>query len=160
MGHSPMDCGKSIMFVAQESHIFHITLRENLLMAKLDASEQELRHVLDVVCLTTLVEQLDQGLDTQLGENGDLLSGGERRRLSMARALLTSPRILLLDEPTAGIDSTTARQMLANLRSCLPESTIVVATYNSWLVAIVQQQIQLTTNDHSFSSHAKSMYPV
>jgi ABC-type transport system involved in cytochrome bd biosynthesis fused ATPase/permease subunit len=131
------------MFVAQESHIFHTTLRENLLMAKPDATEQELQHVLALVSLTNLVESLEQGLDTQLGEHGALLSGGERRRLSIARALLTSPSVLLLDEPTVGVDGALARQMLSSIRALLPESTFVVATHDAWLLAMAEQNIRL-----------------
>ena len=131
------------MLVAQESHIFQTTLRENLLMAKPEATEQELDYVLDKVSLTDLLGRLEQGLDTRLGEHGDTLSGGERRRLSIARAMLTAPRILLLDEPSAGVDGATARQMLATIRSFMPESTLVVATHDLWLVAMAEQNIRL-----------------
>jgi len=139
-----MDRGECIMFVAQESHIFHTTLRENLLMAKPDATEQELQHILALVSLTNLVEGLEQGLDTQVGEHGALLSGGERRRLSIARALLTSPSVLLLDEPTVGVDGALARQMLSSIRALLPESTFVVATHDAWLLAMAEQNIRLS----------------
>jgi len=139
----PRDRGEGTMLVAQESHIFQTTLRENLLMAKPEATEQELDHVLDKVSLTDLLGRLEQGLDTRLGEHGDTLSGGERRRLSIARALLTAPRILLLDEPSAGVDGATARQMLATIRSFMPESTLVVATHDLWLVAMAEQNIRL-----------------
>lgn len=146
-GSLPMYRGEFITFVAQESHIFHTTLRENLLMAKPDATKQELERVLDKVSLTKLVEGLEHGLDTQLGEYGDMLSGGERRRLSIARALLTSPAILLLDEPTAGVDGAIARQMFSTIRALLPESTIVVATHDSWLVAMAEQHIRLPVGE-------------
>ena len=139
----PRDRGEGTMLVAQESHIFQTTLRENLLMAKPEATEQELDHVLDKVSLTDLLGRLEQGLDTRLGEHGDTLSGGERRRLSIARALLTAPRILLLDEPSAGVDGATARQMLATIRSFMLESTLVVATHDLWLVAMAEQNIRL-----------------
>ena len=112
-------------------------------MAKPEATEQELDHVLDKVSLTDLLGRLEQGLDTRLGEHGDTLSGGERRRLSIARAMLTAPRILLLDEPSAGVDGATARQMLATIRSFMPESTLVVATHDLWLVAMAEQNIRL-----------------
>ena len=140
---SPGDRGRNTVLVAQESHIFQTTLRENLLMAKPEATEQELNRVLEKVILTDLLERLEQGLDTRLGEHGDTLSGGERRRLSIARAMLTAPHILLLDEPSAGVDGATARQMLATIRSFLPESTLVVATHNLWLVAMAEQHIRL-----------------
>lgn len=110
-----------------------------------DATEQEPQRVLAAVCLTNLLEGLEQGLDTQPGEHGDLLSGGVRRRLSIARALLTLPDILLLDEPTAGVDGAIARQMLSTIRALLPESTIVVATHDSWLVTTAEQHIRLHT---------------
>src|SRR5947209_1533904 len=140
---SPRDRGEGTMLVAQESHIFQTTLRENLLMAKPDATEQELQHVLALVSLTNLVEGLEQGLDTQLGEHGALLSGGDRRRLSIARALLTSPSVLLLDEATLGVDGARARKMLSSIRALLPESTFVVATHDAWLLAMAEQNIRL-----------------
>ena len=139
--------GKGTMFVAQDSHIFDMTLRENLLMAKPDASEQELDHVLDKVNLTDLLKRLEDGLDTRLGEHGDLLSGGERRRLGIARALLTQPATLLLDEPSAGVDRATARHMLASIRSFLPGRTLVVVTHDPWLLAMAEQHFHLSADN-------------
>jgi ATP-binding cassette subfamily C protein CydC len=136
--------GKGTMYVAQESHSFHTTLRENLLMAKPDATRQELEQALEIVNLTDMLKHLEEGLDTLLGEHGDTLSGGERRRLGIARALLTAPAILLLDEPSAVVDSATARQMLASIRSFLPGRTLVVATHDPWLVAMAEQHIHLS----------------
>ena len=122
-----------LVLVSQDSHIFNTSLRENLLMAKPDATEQDMRGVLEAVCLTNLVEKLVDGLDTRLGEHGEMLSGGERRRLSLAQALLKAPSILLLDEPTTGVDRDTAQRILTTLRAWLPLSTIVVATHEAWL---------------------------
>ncbi len=87
--------------------------------------------MLDVVGLRELAEQTEDGLDTDLGEQGDRLSGGQRRRLCVARAALRRPVLLLLDEPTAGVDRPTAERMLRRLRAYLPESTIVVATHEN-----------------------------
>jgi ATP-binding cassette subfamily C protein CydC len=129
--------------VSQDSHIFNASLQENLLMAKPDATVQEMRGVLEAVCLTNLVEKLTDGLDTRLGEHGEMLSGGERRRLSLAQALLKAPSILLLDEPTAGVDRETAQRILATLRARLPLSTIVVATHEAWLGSLADHHLVL-----------------
>src|SRR6266849_10177313 len=112
-------------------------------MTKPDATEQEMRGVLESVCLTNLVEKLVDGLDTRLGEHGEMLSGGERRRLSLAQALLKAPSILLLDEPTTGVDRETAQHILATLRAWLPLSTILVATHEEWLASLADQQFAL-----------------
>jgi ABC-type transport system involved in cytochrome bd biosynthesis fused ATPase/permease subunit len=117
-------------YVAQNSHVFSGTLRDNLLLAQPDAAEADLWAVLDVVRLTDLVRRLPDGLDTPVGEEGDHLSGGERRRLCVARAILRRPALLLLDEPTAGVDRGAAERMLRGLRAYLPSSTIVVASHD------------------------------
>lgn len=129
--------------VSQDGHIFNASLQENLLMAKPDATVQEMRGVLEAVCLTNLVEKLTDGVDTRLGEHGETLSGGERRRLSLAQALLKAPSILLLDEPTAGVDRETAQHILATLRARLPLSTIVVATHEAWLGSLADHHLVL-----------------
>jgi ABC-type transport system involved in cytochrome bd biosynthesis fused ATPase/permease subunit len=110
-------------------HVFNGTLRENLLLARPEASEQELWDVWDLVGLRELVEQVEDGLEMDLSEQGDRLSGSERRRLCIARAVLHRPALLLLDEPTAGVHRQMADRMLRNLRAYLPRSTIVVATH-------------------------------
>jgi ABC-type transport system involved in cytochrome bd biosynthesis fused ATPase/permease subunit len=117
-------------YVAQDSHVFSGTLRDNLLLAAPDAAEPDLWAVLDIVGLSALVRRLQSGLDTPMGEEGDHLSGGERRRLCVARAILRRPALLLLDEPTAGIDRPTAERMLRSLRAYLPSSTILVASHD------------------------------
>jgi ATP-binding cassette subfamily C protein CydC len=117
-------------YVAQDSHVFSGTLRDNLLLAAPDAAESDLWAVLDCVGPTTLVRRLPHGLNTPVGEQGDQLSGGERRRLCVARAILRRPLLLLLDEPMAGVDRPTAERILRSLRAYLPSSTIVVASHD------------------------------
>jgi ATP-binding cassette, subfamily C, bacterial CydC len=117
-------------YVAQDSHVFSGTLRDNLLLAAPDAAETDVWSVLDIVGLTDLVRGLRDGLDTPVGEQGDHLSGGERRRLCVARAILRRPALLLLDEPTTGVDGPTAERMLRSLRTYLPSTTIVVASHD------------------------------
>lgn len=109
-----------IGYVTQESFLFNASIRENLLLAKPEASEEELWNVLRAANADGFVSRLEEGLDTVTGERGTLLSGGERQRLSIARALLKNPPILLLDEATSAVDNETEKliqQALDRLRS-------------------------------------------
>lgn len=109
-----------IGYVTQESFLFNASIRENLLLAKPEATDEELWESLRAANADGFVSRLDGGLDTVAGERGTKLSGGERQRLSIARALLKNPPILLLDEATSAVDNETEKliqQALDRLRS-------------------------------------------
>ncbi len=98
-----------IGYVTQESFLFNASIRENLLLAKPDATEDELWTVLRAANAEAFVQRMEGGLDHVTGERGTKLSGGERQRLSIARALLKNPPVLLLDEATSAVDNETER---------------------------------------------------
>ncbi len=113
--------------VPQRVHVFSATLRDNLLLGAPGADDARLRTVLEHMGLEKLLAQ--QGLDTWLGEGGRQLSGGEQRRLGIARALLHDAPLLLLDEPTEGLDAATERHILAVLRRLGRQKTLVIVTH-------------------------------
>ena len=114
--------------VTQDGHLFHDTIRANLLLARPDATEDELWDVLRRARLAGLIESLADGLDTVVGERGYRLSGGERQRLTIARLLLARPRVVILDEATAHLDSVSeAAVQEAMLEALSGRTSLVIA---------------------------------
>ncbi|WP_311753187.1 heme ABC transporter ATP-binding protein/permease CydC [Proteus columbae] len=114
--------------VPQRVHVFSHTLRENLLMAKEQATDEELKDVLQQVGLGQLLEN-DEGLNAWMGDGGRQLSGGEQRRLGLARALLHNAPLVLLDEPTEGLDADTEQQILALLHQHCQGKAVLMITH-------------------------------
>jgi ABC-type multidrug transport system fused ATPase/permease subunit len=115
--------------VTQDGHLFHDTVRENLRFAKPDATDDELWHALNRARLAPLIERLPLGLDTVVGERGYRFSGGERQRLTIARILLSRPRVVILDEATAHLDSTSEADVQAALTDALEGRTAIVIAH-------------------------------
>ncbi len=118
-----------LAYVTQEPFLFNGTVRENLLLAKRDASDEGLWSALDAAFAADFVRHLPKGLDTNVGERGVKLSGGEKQRLSIARALLKNAPILLLDEATASVDSETERQIQDALDHLMENRTAFVIAH-------------------------------
>ncbi|WP_445336323.1 ATP-binding cassette domain-containing protein [Citrobacter koseri] len=118
---------RTISVVSQRVHLFSATLRDNLLLAAPDANDDTLSEMLRRVGLEKLLE--DGGLNSWLGEGGRQLSGGELRRLAIARALLHDAPLMLLDEPTEGLDATTESQMLELLAEVMRGKTVLMVTH-------------------------------
>ncbi|WP_242903386.1 ABC transporter ATP-binding protein [Actinomadura terrae] len=115
--------------VTQDGHLFHESIRENLLLARPEATEDDLWDVLRRARLATLIEGLPDGLDTIVGERGYRLSGGERQRLTIARLLLARQRVVILDEATAHLDSTSEAAVQEALAEALDGRTAVVIAH-------------------------------
>ena len=113
--HRQDDIRAAVLLGAQEPHVFDSTIRENLLLARPGAGDPELRTALARARLGEWVASLPDGLDTAVGERGRALSGGQRQRLALARAFLADPSVLVLDEPTAHLDTATAGALLDDL---------------------------------------------
>jgi ATP-binding cassette, subfamily B, bacterial len=120
---------QTLGLVTQDGHLFHQSVRENLLLANESATEDELWESLRRARLDVLVESLPDGLDTVVGERGYRLSGGERQRLTIARLLLAHPRVVILDEATAHLDSTSELAVQAALTEALAGRTAIVIAH-------------------------------
>jgi ATP-binding cassette subfamily B protein/subfamily B ATP-binding cassette protein MsbA len=123
------DLRGAIGYVTQESFLFNGTIRENLLLGRPAATDAELWHALEAANARAFVQRLPLELDTQVGERGVRLSVGEKQRVSIARALLKNPPILLLDEATASVDTETERQIQQALDHLMVGRTSVVIAH-------------------------------
>lgn len=121
-------------WLPQRPHLFNATLAENLRLGAPDASEEELRRVLEAVGLADLVANLPAGLSTAIGHQGLTLSSGERQRVALARALLRPAPVLLLDEPTAALDPPTVARLAPAIEPWLSGRTVVVAAHEPLLL--------------------------
>jgi ATP-binding cassette subfamily C protein len=119
----------TIGMVTQDGHLFHESLRANLLLAAPDASDDDLWDVLRRARLDHVIRALPDGLDTVVGERGYRLSGGERQRLTIARVLLKRPRVVILDEATAHLDSSSESMVQDALAEALEGRTVLVIAH-------------------------------
>jgi ABC-type multidrug transport system fused ATPase/permease subunit len=115
--------------VAQDPFLFEGTVRDNLLLAKADASEADIIHSLEQACAWDFVEALPEKLDTNIGEKGIRLSQGEKQRLTIARVLLKNPPFVILDEATASVDTITERKIQEALDRLVEERTVLVIAH-------------------------------
>ena len=115
--------------VRQDTHLFSGTIRDNLLLARPDASEQDLIAAAQQAQLDTFIRSLPQGYDTWIGEQGLALSGGERQRLAIARAVLKNAPILVLDEATANLDAVTEQAVMAAITHAMRDRTTLMITH-------------------------------
>ncbi|WP_412050026.1 amino acid ABC transporter ATP-binding/permease protein [Hoeflea sp. Naph1] len=137
------DLRANVMLVPQRSTLMAGTIADALHLADPEASTEMLWVVLDAVALASVI-RAKGGLGFQLGARGEGLSGGEARRLVLARALLRKPKLLLLDEPTEGLDYTTARAVLCGIRSHLPQAAILTASHRAVEIEWADRVLELS----------------
>ena len=126
-------------FVTQETHLFHDSIRNNLRIAKLDATEEEMITACKKASVHDFIMTLPQGYDTPVGELGDTLSGGERQRIGLARAFLHDAPFLLLDEPTSNLDSLNEAVILKSLREEKEDKTVVLVSHRESTLRIADR---------------------
>jgi len=124
---------KHIGIMTQETFLFRGTLKENILFAQPDASETELKNVLNQAQLFPLTDKFPDGLNTFIGERGLMLSGGEKQRIGLARLFLRKPNIALFDEPTSSLDITSEKNIIKNIMN-LKNTTKLIVTHKSNLL--------------------------
>ncbi|MFL6585787.1 MAG: thiol reductant ABC exporter subunit CydD [Luteimonas sp.] len=132
-----------IALAGQRPWLFHGSIADNLRIGAPDATDVELAEAARVAQVTRFASQLPDGMDTVIGERGFGLSGGEARRVALARALLLRPQLLLLDEPTAFLDPETEADLLAALDAHLEGCTVIVATHSDAVMAWAGAQWQV-----------------
>ncbi|MCG9053818.1 type I secretion system permease/ATPase [Laribacter hongkongensis] len=137
----PAELRRNIGYVPQDVVLFYGSLRDNIAMGSPHVHDASVAAAADQAGLTGFVNSHPQGFDMIIGERGDTLSGGQRKAVAIARALLNSPPILLLDEPTSNMDHSTERQIYQTLESVLPGRTLVLVTHHNALLSLVDRLI-------------------
>ena len=154
----------AIGYVLQTPHLFSGTVRENLLMGNPDATEEMIWDAIRAVSAEDVIAHLEHGLDTDVGEGGDLLSTGEKQLISFARAILADPRILILDEATASVDTMTeakiqeAMEKVTADRTCLMIAHRLSTVRNADMILVVRQGKIVEQGTHAALLAKKGYY--
>ena len=137
----PVDLRRAIGYVPQEPFLFMGTIKDNITIGEQYASDEEILRASKVAGVHKFLGKHEAGYDLIVGERGDGLSGGEKQSVTLARALLSSPGILVLDEPTNSMDDLTEQQFRANLKTVIHDKTVVIITHKPSILALVDRLI-------------------
>ena len=116
-------------YVLQSPHLFSGTIRDNLIYGKPDATDEEIQKAIDLLSLQNVLDKLENGIETNVGEGGDLLSTGEKQLISFARAIIAEPKIVVLDEATASVDTITEQRIQAAIEKVIKGRTSIVIAH-------------------------------
>ena len=160
------DLRNQIGFVTQDTQLFAGTIKENLMFVNPSATDADLTDVLDKASCTGLLERAEKGLDTMIGEGGLKLSGGEKQRLSIARALLRKPKLLIFDEATSALDSLTEEEITDTIKDVSSQQnqiTVLIAHRLSTImhadrIYVLEKGIVIETGTHSKLLEEKGLY--
>lgn len=130
-----------IAAVPQQPHIFNTTIRENILLANPSATAAEVQRAVADAALADWVASLPAGLETRVGEGGSAVSGGEARRIAVARALLKDAPIYILDEPSEGLDLATEQKLIARLTARLAGKTVLIISHRPSCLSLVNRVV-------------------
>lgn len=160
------DLRKQIGFVTQDTQLFSGTIKENLLFVNPDATEEDIQSALDKASCESLLKRTDNGINSVIGEGGLKLSGGEKQRISIARALLRNPRVLLFDEATSALDSITEEDITATIREISARKeqiTLLIAHRLSTImhadrIYVLEKGVIVETGSHEELLAEKGLY--
>jgi len=159
-----IDIKKDIGVVTQDSHLFHDTIKNNLLYAKKDASEEEIWSALTSAQIADFVKSLPDKLDTIVGDRGYRLSGGEKQRIAIARVFLKQPRVVILDEATAHLDNENEAAVQVALATVLQGRTSVVIAHrlstiiNAEQIAVIKEGKVIAIGNHNELLETNEVY--
>jgi ATP-binding cassette subfamily B protein len=160
------DLRNQIGFVTQDTQLFAGTIKENLMFVNPSATDDDLTDVLDKASCTGLLSRAEKGLDTMIGEGGLKLSGGEKQRLSIARALLRKPKLLIFDEATSALDSLTEEEITDTIKDVSSQQnqiTVLIAHRLSTImhadrIYVLEKGVVIETGTHSKLLEEKGLY--
>lgn len=142
----PQDVRTKIVLAAQDAAIFHDTVANNLRLG-FDAPQVDIERACRIACIHEFIAGLPEGYDTVLNYKGSNLSGGQKQRIGIARAVLRNPDVLLLDESTSALDSSTREQVVENLLTEFKKGILVFVTHDAYVMSKVDQVLNLSPND-------------
>jgi ABC-type transport system involved in cytochrome bd biosynthesis fused ATPase/permease subunit len=134
---------RRVTLLDSDAHLFDTTIDQNLRVAKPQATVDELWGALERARLAEWVRTLEDGLATRVGENGSKVSGGQRRRIALARALLTGAPVYVLDEPTEHLDEDTAERITEDLLAATDGRTVVLITHRPYGLSQVDEVVRM-----------------